>query len=96
MDWLVEVADMKQFSPTTVHFAMSLIDRYLQQRHVKRSNLQLLGVTALLLSSRWTSDFILTIRESSWLTENAYGYDKVVRMMGSLLAVLRGQLSVSY
>jgi len=86
---------MKQFLSNTLHFAVSLVDRYLRLCRVKHCNLQLLGITALLLSSRWTSQSILTVRESSWLTENTYGYDKVVRMTGSLLAALHGQLTVS-
>ena len=95
IDWLIEVADMKQFVSTTLHFAVSLIDRYLCLCRVRHSNLQLLGITALLLASRWTSNSILTVRESSWLTENTYGYDEVVRMTGSMLAALHGQLTVS-
>ena len=96
IDWVVEVAGMKEFSPLTVHFAINLIDRYLQLRQINRSHLQLLGISALLLSSRWTSEFILTVREASWLTEKTYRYDEVVRMTGELLAVFRGKVKVVF
>lgn len=95
VDWIVEVASMKQFSPLTVHFAVYLIDHYLCIRRIDRCCIQLLGISCLLLSSRWTSDIILTIRESSWLTEKTFTYDEVVRMMGDLLAAFKGNIRVN-
>lgn len=94
VDWIVEVADMKQFSSLTVHLAVYLIDHYLCLQKIKRSDLQLLGISCLLLSSRWTSDIILTIREASWLTEETFTYEKVVRMMGKILATFQGDIRV--
>lgn len=95
MDWIIEVAGMKLFSPETVHLAINLIDRYLIIRGIPRSKLQLLGVTALLIAARWSSDLILTVREASWLTEETYQYEDVVRMMGGLVAAFKGDVKVS-
>ena len=95
IDWVVEVASIKGFSTMTVHLAVNLIDRYLQLRKVSRSRLQLLGIAALLLSSRWTSNCILTVSEASWFTEKTYRYEDVVQMSGKLLAVLKGKIRVS-
>lgn len=36
----------------------------------------------------------LTIREASWLTDRTYDYDDVVRMVGELVAVHKGNLKV--
>ena len=94
IDWVIEVANMKKFSTLTVHLAVHLIDRYLCIRKINSSKLQLLGIACLLLSSRWTSDIILTIREASWLTETTYSYEEVVRMTGDVLAALKGNIRV--
>lgn len=94
IDWVIEVASMKEFSTLTVHLAVHLLDRYLCIRKVDSCKLQLLGITCLLLSSRWTSDIILTIREASWLTEKTYSYEEVVRMTGDVLAALKGNIRV--
>ena len=94
MDWVIEVAGLKHFSPQTVHLAVSLMDRFLRLRPVPRSNLQLLGITALLLAARWSSEFILTVREAACLTESTYKYDEVVRMMGRLVATFKGEVKV--
>ena len=44
---------------------------------------------------RWMDMTIITIREASWLTDNTYTYEEVVRMMGDVIAALRGDLRVS-
>ena len=38
---------------------------------------------------------IINIREAAWLTDNTYKYEEVVRMMGDVIAALRGDLRVS-
>ena len=38
---------------------------------------------------------IVTIREAAWLTDGTYKYEKVVRMMGDILATLHGKIDVS-
>lgn len=53
VDWLLEVAEMKEFPSATVHLAVSLLDRYLLRRKIHKTQLQLLGITALVLASRW-------------------------------------------
>lgn len=85
---------MKEFPSETVHLAVSLVDRYLQLRDVKRTKLQLVGISAILLAARWMGTLIITIREAAWLTDNTYKYEQVVRMMGEVLAVFRGDLRV--
>ena len=37
---------------------------------------------------------MLTIRESSWLTDNTYSYDEVVKMMSELLGTFHGDIQV--
>ena len=37
---------------------------------------------------------MLTIRESSWLTDNTYSYEDVVKMMAELLGTFSGDIQV--
>ncbi|XP_012939966.1 cyclin-F [Aplysia californica] len=94
VDWLVEVVGMKDFSAHTLYLAVSMFDRYLQVRKIPRSHVQLLGVAAMVISSRFLGFDILTIREAAWLTDNSYSYHDVVKMMGELVAALRGNIRV--
>ncbi|WAQ97413.1 CCNF-like protein [Mya arenaria] len=92
VDWLAEVAAMKMFSTHTFHVAVGVVDRFLKLNSVPRSKLQLLGVSAMVLCSRFLGSDIITIREAAWLTDNTYKYEDVVRMMGEITATLRGNL----
>lgn len=94
VDWLVEVVGMKDFSAHTLYLAVSMFDRYLEKRKVEKSKVQLLGVAAMVLSSRFLGFDILTIREAAWLTDNSYSYHDVVKMMGELVAALKGNIRV--
>lgn len=53
VDWLVEVAGMKDFSTQTLHVAIDVVDRYLKLHKTSRSKLQLLGVAAMVICSRY-------------------------------------------
>ena len=50
--------------------------------------------TFLYLLCRLLEKDIFTIREAAWLTEGAYKYEEVVRMMGDIVATLHGQIRV--
>ncbi|KAK7506755.1 hypothetical protein BaRGS_00002230 [Batillaria attramentaria] len=92
VDWLVEVASMKNFSTLTLHNAVAIVDRFLMVHDISRSKLQLLGVAAMVVSSRYLGTEIVTIREAAWLTDNTYKYEDVVRMMGEIMATLGGRI----
>ncbi|KAG7335151.1 hypothetical protein KOW79_001747 [Hemibagrus wyckioides] len=92
VDWLVEVATMKEFSSLALHVTVSCVDRYLARRSVPKARLQLLGIACMVICTRYISKEILTIREAVWLTDNTYQYEDLVRMMGEVISVLEGKI----
>lgn len=94
VDWLVEVAVMKDFPSQIVHIAVNCVDQYLMRRKVQRSELQLLGITCMLIVARFQGTDIVTIREAAWLTDGTYKYEEVVRMMGEVMSCIKGQVRV--
>ncbi|XP_050393058.2 cyclin-F isoform X1 [Patella vulgata] len=95
VDWLVEVAGMKSFSNQTLHTAVSVVDRFLATQNVPRAKLQLLGVAAMVVCSRFLGKDVITVREAAWLTDNTYKYEDVVRMMGEITASLKGNIRIA-
>ncbi|XP_077130767.1 cyclin-F isoform X3 [Ranitomeya variabilis] len=92
IDWLVEVATMKDFSSLCLHMTVNLVDRYLKLRCVPRARLQLVGIACMVVCTRFISKDILTIREAVWLTDNTYKYEDLVRMMGEIISALEGKI----
>ncbi|XP_077172647.1 cyclin-F isoform X2 [Paroedura picta] len=94
IDWLVEVATMKDFSSLCLHMTVGCVDRYLKIRPVSRARLQLLGIACMVICTRFISKEILTIREAVWLTDNTYKYEDLVRMMGEIISALEGKIRI--
>ncbi|XP_072839128.2 cyclin-F [Pogona vitticeps] len=94
IDWLVEVATMKDFSSLCLHMTVGCVDRYLKIRPVPRARLQLLGIACMVICTRFISKDILTIREAVWLTDNTYKYEDLVRMMGEIISALEGKIRI--
>ncbi|KAG8429419.1 hypothetical protein GDO86_017435, partial [Hymenochirus boettgeri] len=92
IDWLVEVATMKDFSSLCLHMTVGMVDRYLKLRSVARTKLQLVGIACMVICTRFISKEILTIREAVWLTDNTYKYEDLVRMMGEIISALDGKI----
>ncbi len=53
IDWLVEVHLKFKLVPETLYLTVSLIDRYLEKVEVHWEKLQLVGVTAMLIASKY-------------------------------------------
>ncbi|XP_036265428.1 cyclin-F [Pipistrellus kuhlii] len=94
IDWLVEVATMKDFTSLCLHLTVECVDRYLRRRLVPRYKLQLLGIACMVICTRFINKEILTIREAVWLTDNTYKYEDLVRMMGEIISALEGKIRV--
>lgn len=52
VDWLVEVHYKFKCCPETLYLTVNLIDRFLDRKQVPRPKLQLVGVTAFLVSAK--------------------------------------------
>ncbi|NXG22721.1 CCNF protein, partial [Grallaria varia] len=94
VDWLVEVATMKDFSSLCLHVTVGCVDRYLKLRPVPRAQLQLLGIACMVICTRFICKEMLTIREAVWLTDNSYKYEELVRMMGEIISALEGKIRI--
>ncbi|KAH0688401.1 hypothetical protein KY284_018954 [Solanum tuberosum] len=51
VDWIAEVSEEYKLVPDTLYLAVHFIDLFLSQNYVERKNLQLLGITCMLVAS---------------------------------------------
>ncbi|XP_077975847.1 cyclin-F-like [Styela clava] len=92
VDWLIEVATMKDFGSEMLHTTVRCVDRYLLLRQVSRSRLQLLGIACMVICTRYMERDVLTIREAVWLTDSTYKYNELVQMIEDVVATLNGNI----
>ena len=64
IDWLVEVAQEYKLHSETLFQAVGLVDRYLSVTPVTRNQLQLVGVSCMLLASKYEEIYSPQVRPS--------------------------------
>ncbi|CAL5206373.1 unnamed protein product [Lathyrus oleraceus] len=94
VDWLVEVSDEYKLVPDTLYLTVNLIDRFLSCRVITRQRLQLLGVTCMLISSKYEEICAPRLEEFVTITDNTYSKKEMLKMEKEVLNVLQFQLSV--
>ena len=77
MDWIIEVHLKFKLLPETLFLTISLIDRYLERVQIKRNNLQLVGVTAMLIASKYEEIYAPEVRDFVYITDNAYTKEEI-------------------
>ncbi|XP_020581412.1 cyclin-A2-1-like isoform X2 [Phalaenopsis equestris] len=93
IDWLVEVAEEYRLVPDTLYLTVYLIDCFLSQNYIERQRLQLLGVTCMLISSKYEEICAPRVEEFCFITDNTYTKEDVLEMEIQVLDYLGFRLS---
>jgi hypothetical protein len=93
VDWLVDVHLKFKMVPETLFVCVSLIDRYLEKVPVTRQYLQLVGVTAMFIASKYEEIYPPQIKDFIEVTDNSYTRAEVLQMEGSILEILEFNLT---
>ncbi|KAL1345020.1 hypothetical protein HN51_018812 [Arachis hypogaea] len=92
VDWLVEVADEYKLLSETLFLSVSYIDRFLSINPVFRSKFQLLGVSSMLIASKYEEINPPNVEEFCYITEDTYTKSQVVRMEADILKSLKFEM----
>jgi len=85
VDWLVEVHLKFKLVPETLYLTINLIDRYLERQEVSRPKLQLVGVTSLLIASKYEEIYPPELRDLVYICDRAYTRSEVRFVSAPLL-----------
>lgn len=94
VDWLVEVQQQFRLLQETLFMTMSIIDRYLcmEGKTVHRSQLQLVGVSAMFLAAKVEEIFAPEISDFVYITDNAYTGEEIRHMELKIINALNFDL----
>ena len=93
IDWLVEVHLKFKLMPETLYLTINLIDRFLEKEQIMRNKLQLVGVTAMFIASKYEEVFAPECRDFSYISDKAFTRDEILLLEGQMLAKLSFQLT---
>eukprot|EP00586_Coscinodiscus_wailesii_P000723 CAMPEP_0172485916 /NCGR_PEP_ID=MMETSP1066-20121228/14195_1 /TAXON_ID=671091 /ORGANISM="Coscinodiscus wailesii, Strain CCMP2513" /LENGTH=395 /DNA_ID=CAMNT_0013251495 /DNA_START=220 /DNA_END=1407 /DNA_ORIENTATION=+ len=88
VNWLVEVHLKFKLVPETLYLTIKLIDRYLEKREVTRPKLQLVGVTCLLLASKYEEIYPPALRDLVYICDSAYSKKEILDMEEHVIKTL--------
>ncbi|KAK8581028.1 hypothetical protein V6N12_071274 [Hibiscus sabdariffa] len=92
VDWLVEVAEEYKLVSDTLYISVSYIDRYLSLNALSRQKLQLLGVSSMLIASKYEEINPPNVDDFCYITDNTYRKEEVVKMEADILKALNFEL----
>ena len=80
IDWLIEVHLKFKLRQETLYLCFQLIDRFLENTNVQRQKLQLVGVTGLMLASKYEEIYPPEVRDYVYICDNAYSREEILQM----------------
>ncbi|KAK7261874.1 hypothetical protein RIF29_28197 [Crotalaria pallida] len=92
IDWLVEVSEEYKLVPDTLYLTVYLIDWFLSKNYIERQRLQLLGITCMLIASKYEEINAPRIEEFCIITDNTYTKEEVLKMETQVLKCTAYQL----
>jgi len=94
VDWLVEVHLKFKLVPETLYLCVNLIDRFLKDVEVTRQKLQLVGVTCLLIASKYEDIYPPELRDLVYICDSAYTRNEILEMEETVLKALKYQITI--
>ena len=88
VDWLVEVHHKFRLLPETLYMTINLIDRFLSVRVVSLVKLQLVGVTAMFVASKYEEVIAPSIQNFLYMADGGYTDEEILKAERYLLQVL--------
>ncbi|KAG8367840.1 hypothetical protein BUALT_Bualt16G0114500 [Buddleja alternifolia] len=86
IDWLVQVRHKFELSPETLYLTINIVDRYLASKTTSRRELQLLGVSAMLIASKYEEIWAPEVNELVCISDRTYTHEQVLVMEKGYLA----------
>lgn len=88
IDWLIQVHLKFHLLQETLYLCVQIIDAYLQVQDVPKMHLQLVGVTAMFVASKYEEMYVPAIDDFVYMTDNTYTKAEIRHMEISILKTL--------
>jgi hypothetical protein len=88
VDWLIQVHLKFHLLQETLYLCVQIIDAYLMAQDVPKMQLQLVGVTAMFVASKYEEMYVPAIDDFVYMTDNTYTKAEIRQMEISILKTL--------
>lgn len=92
VDWIISVHAKFKLLPETLYLTINIIDRYFGMFNVQKSDVQLVGVAALLITTKYEEIYPPTVKDFIYLTDNTYTRAQILKMEENILYNLQFEI----
>ena len=93
VDWLIEVHTKFKLQRETLYITITIIDRYLASHQCTKGELQLVGVSSMLIACKYEEIYPPELKDFVYITDRAYTKEDVLQMEFRILSVLQFDLT---
>lgn len=93
VDWMIEIHHKLKLLQETLFIAVNSVDRFLSQRPVSLAKLQLVGIAALLIASKFEEVVSPSISNFVYLSDNTFNDKEILKAERYMLHVLNYSLT---
>eukprot|EP00842_Homolaphlyctis_polyrhiza_P003515 jgi/Hompol1/4164/HPOL_003506-RA len=90
--WLVQVHNRFRLLPETFFLTVNIIDRFLSQKPIPLDKLQLVGITALLIASKFEETLAPCVADLVYMTDHLYSHTDLLQSERFILGLLQFDL----
>jgi len=94
VDWLIEIHLKFKLLPETLYLTVNILDRYLEKVPMSKQKLQLVGITSMLIASKYQEIYPPEIRDFVYIADKIYTKEDILEMEGHMLNTLFFNLTV--
>jgi hypothetical protein len=93
IDWMVDVHFKFKLLSETMFLCVSIVDRYLAVKPISRNQLQLVGITAMLIAAKYEELFCPEVRDFVYISDNSFSKDEILAQEIQILNTLNFSLT---
>lgn len=80
VDWLTDVHSKFKLLPETLFLTVNIIDRFLTLKLIRKQQLQLVGVAALMVATKFEEIYPPSANDFVYITDDAYTREEILHM----------------
>ncbi len=93
IEWIIDVHRKFRLMPETLYVTVFLIDQYLSLKQIKKSQLHILGVTSLLIATKYEEIYPPELKDLLSVSENKFSRAEVLQMEMDMLLEIQFQVT---
>ena len=94
IDWLIQIHYNFKLLPETLFLTVNVIDWYFSVTQISKRDVQLVGIAALLITTKYEEIYPPILKDFIYITENEYTAEEILDMEKKILFALDFDLNL--